>query len=188
MFDRLPIEILRKIITSNEPLSLINASSVCKSVRKLNLIHLLLPFAYEGYFTFCDINENYTSSSLESTRETIQRYSKSFITRQSNRYKISRLRMYLQDIICTIDMMIYNNDTSNDIFKYYQIFGKRNIPPCYRLRPIINSGIKTQQWILHREVFDKARRMIEPYTPSVEDIVNYSTDKKIQLSFYALAY
>lgn len=161
MFTNLPTELQRKIITSLPSIELINMTSVCISIRKLNLSSLLLPYAYEGLFSIVDADY----SSLEvrcKERDSLYASCKIAYERWANLFGVSIWRIFIQDLIHTIDMMMDPSDYKfNSVARYYRNSKKYKVPIFY-----------TSQKRNPSHVFKHALNL----------------DKQQQLSFYALVY
>ena len=185
MFHLLPDEITRKIISLLPHLSLMHASSVCTSVRQLNLSHLLLPIAYEGYISMNEL-DHMRPNEIKSTREMMHRCCARYYDRIGANFGISGWRIFIQELIHTIDMMICKNDcTFNDPEKVY-ITGGTNLVSFYT--SIFRQSSRYIQPTHHISTFNKARLLGGRDIPSVDDLAHYNINKEQQLSFNALVY
>ena len=181
MFDQLPTDIQRKIITSLPPLSLATMSNISSSVRKMGLLHLLLPAAYESLFSIEDY-DRFTVEELKKDRDNMNTFSFSAYKRWAMLYDVPVWRIYIQELMHTIDSMICKTDNKFNHSMFY--FGLRirghRLPKFYTSR---NATTYNRSFIEAKKLGWNRFQV-----PSIDELVNYNNNKRIQLSFYALVY
>ena len=180
MIDQLPYEIQRKIITSLSPISLLNASNVCSSIRKLNLSHLLIPNALESMFTLEDYNY-LDNKEIQLERTTMYNSCNNCYQRWADRFNVPLWRILLQDLIYTIDTMLNHKDISNSVVKYYNNMPNVLFSPIFYTSRFVAPNESNKRLFTH--AFYDARKL-----GNNDDHFYNSKDKQHQLSFYALVY
>ena len=177
MLDLFPLEIVRKIFTGLQPDDLIRASSACKVVHDLHLARLVFPIMLESYFTLTDY-KNRTEQTIQNDRISMRESEIAMFHRKTRIYGVSSRRIYLQELISTIDELIDPNDKTFISSPHIYFRNVTRLPSFYRtlLRHPRNSDYP--HWIIN-----KLRRL-----GGDSASIDYNSDKLLQLSFRALVY
>jgi len=179
MFDELPDEIVRKILAYNDPIHLIIGSHVCKRVHDLRQTHFVIPIMFEGYFELSDYNDTSCATARKIERDIVRSTEINRYHRVGRKYNVSSRRIFIQELIASIDILIDEKDHSkfNDIYKYWCSTPK--IPSFYKLLLKNPRHNDCPVWVINK---------LTAMEPTSGANINYSSTKLRQLSIRALVY